>query len=210
MGIGYWIGASENSNEEPRVLVQVGAQIGQGTNNEAEWQALLATMRHALRLGFWNLSVKTDSLMVFNQLNYAWKAKGRLKLLRDEAQNLRRLFTEFDIRHVYREQNKAADYLSHQLHFEELTLPSPPVAVGSRKQKHLLSWQAAAIRIWSLRNHPGSGTLSRVFGLASSAIEAIAEGRAYRTADFSEYPAWMSFIRPHPAETNASLPLPPL
>lgn len=189
MGIGYWMETEAGvSGKEPRVVVQVGAQIGQGTNNEAEWQAFLATLRHALRLGFWNLRVRTDSLMVTNQFKGQWKARGRLAKLRDEAVNLSRLFNHLEIYHVRREHNSMADYLSHQLHFEEPNLPLPPEKETSRKKKMLHPWQAAAIRVWWLRHRPGAGTLSRIFGVAPAAIEAIANGKAYRLADFSTFP----------------------
>lgn len=192
MGVGYQIALPGEEQEKPRVIVRVGAQIGQGTNNEAEWHALISLMRHALRLGFWELSVQSDSLLVTRQYQGVWKARGRLARLRDEAQNLGRLFNAFRIRHVYREANAEADALSHTLTFDEPSLPLPLKHTNtSRRPKYLTEWQAASIRIWSLRHHPGAGTLSRVFGIATPAIEAIAAGTSYRTADFSGYAEWI-------------------
>lgn len=183
MGVGYTLELGES-----RVLVRVGAQIGQGTNNEAEYHALLAGMRHALKLGMWNLAVKSDSLLMVNQVNGAWKVRGKLKRLHGEVTNLRRLFTAFSIAHVYREENTVADALSHELVFEEPSLPLPPVSGTSRKNKNLLEWQAAAIRVWWLTHHPGAGTLARIFGIYPAQVEQIAYGKSYRDADFSTYP----------------------
>lgn len=197
MGVGYQISLPLGNKERPRDLVKVGAPIGKGTNNEAEWQAFLALLRHALRLGFWELQVTSDSLLVTNQFKGQWKAKGRLARLRDEAQNLGRLFTRLTVDHVFREQNTDADKLSRELTFDEPQLPLPkPHTNSSRKPRALLDWQAAAIRIWSLKYHPGSGTLSRVFGITKPAIESIAEGRAYRNADFSTYQSWIESLDP--------------
>lgn len=194
MGIGYTL-SIENAYEEPRVLVKVGAQIGQGTNNEAEYQSLLAGMRHALKLGFWSLTVRSDSALVVNQVNGLWKVKdGRLKRLHAEVANLRRLFHTFEISHVYREENRTADGLSHELVFEEPHLPDLPPNTGTRFPRSRHSWQAAAIRVWSLRHHPGSGTLGRIFGLAPAAVEQIADGRSYRDADFSGHDAWIGSL----------------
>jgi ribonuclease HI len=100
MGIGYTLELGES-----RVLVRVGAPIGQGTNNEAEYHALLAGMRHALKLGMWNLRVLSDSLLVVNQVGGQWKVRGKLAKLHREVVNLRGLFQSFTIAHVYREAN---------------------------------------------------------------------------------------------------------
>lgn len=189
MGVGYTL-ALEKSEEQggSRILVRVGAPVGQGTNNEAEYHALLAGMRHALKLGMWNLRVISDSLLVVNQTAGTWKTRGKLVKLRDEAWNLSRLFTSLTIEHAYREENTVADELSHQIVFEEPTLPPPPVSNTSRKTKLLQEWQAAAIRVWWLRHHPGAGTLARIFGLHTAQVEQIGHGKSYRLADFSTYP----------------------
>lgn len=195
MGVGYHIDLPLTDKGRPRVLVEVGAPIGQGTNNEAEWHALIALQRHALRLGFWELSVHTDSLLVASQYKGHWKARGRLKRLMEESQNLGRLFTQFNIHHTYREGNTRADALSHQLVFNEPPLPLPLKDTNSsRKPKLLQEWQAAAIRVWWHRHRPGAGTLSRIFGVEKPAIEAIAAGKSYRLADFTSYPTWIASL----------------
>jgi len=184
MGVGYVIGTFE-----PRVLVRVGAQIGRGTNNEAEYQALLAGMRHALKLGLWNMAVSSDSALVVNQFHARWRVKdARLKRLREEAVLLSRLFQGFSLDHVYREENQDADDLSRKLVFEEPDLGPLPSHPRTGKAKSFHPWQAAAIRVWHQRHHPGTGVLGRIFGVPSSQIEQIAYGETYRDADFSTYP----------------------
>lgn len=182
MGIGYVL------EYKSRVLVQVGAQIGQGTNNEAEYQALLSGLRHALRLGFWNLDVECDSLLVVKQMHEEWKVKdATLRKLRDEALGLAPLFKSLTIVHIPREENGAADDLSRKIVFEEPDLPPLEPSRTSRYAKVLYEWQAAAVRVWWLKYHPGAGVLSRIFGVAPTMIEQIGLGKSYRDADFSTY-----------------------
>jgi ribonuclease HI/probable phosphoglycerate mutase len=176
MGIGYQL-----SGEESRVLVRVGViNMGPGTNNEAEYQALLAGLRHALRLGFFNIRVRSDSMLVVKQMQGQWKVRvGRIRYLHAEAQVLAHLFTSFSIEHVRREENTAADSLSHQDTFAEPTLPPLP------RHRALHSWQAAAIRVWYTSGRCySSAVLGRIFGITPQAVDQVTAGEAYRDADF--------------------------
>jgi ribonuclease HI len=198
MGIGYVLKHRESS----RILARVGAPIGEGTNNEAEYQAFLAGLRHALKLGLWDLTVHSDSLLVVNQTLGVWQVRDRrLVRLWMESQNLLRLFRFFSIEHVRREHNAEADQLSHEIVFEEPDLG--PTAFGKRNRtpKALHSWQAAAVRHWWDRFNPGAGTLGRVMGVTPNLIEQIAYGKTYRTAGFEGFTAHLNNL--HPA-----LPLP--
>lgn len=183
MGIGYTISAPDG-----RPLVRVGAQIGPGTNNEAEYQALLAGMRHALRLGFFRLRVNSDSLLLVNQVRGAWKVRdARLKRLHGEATVLRKLFDQFELNHVYRDANAAADALSRQLVFEE---PPLPPAEQKGRGVGLLGWQAATIRVLWQRHHPGAGVLARVYGVHPNRVENIVYRGHYKDADFAGFDEW--------------------
>jgi ribonuclease HI len=191
MGIGYVLEHTEMS----RVLVRVGAQIGQGTNNEAEYQALLAGMRHALRLGFWDLRVVSDSKLVVEQVDGRWKVKdARLRRLHAEAVLLRGMFRTFELHHTRREGNAVADALSHELVFEEPTLPPLPGKKTSRHPRALYDWQAAAVRVWWLRDGIGAGVMSRIFGLDAAGIEQIGYGKSYLDATFASYPHHMQAL----------------
>lgn len=193
MGVGYVLADPESA----RVLVRVGSPIGHGTNNEAEYQALLAGMRHALKLGFWNLEVKADSLLVVNQVSGRWRSTNKtLARLAREVENLRRLFTSFTIEHVRREGNSEADALSRQIVFEEPELPPLPLA-PNRKPKALHDWQAAAIRYWTYHFSPGNGTLGRIFGLTGAQVDQIADHTAYRSATFDTFTPHLQSIGLH-------------
>lgn len=171
-----------------RILARVGAPIGEGTNNEAEYQALLAGMRHALKLGLWDLTIRSDSLLVVNQMHGEWKVRDhRLARLHREADSLTRLFTRFDLAHTRRENNAEADALSHEIVFEEPDLGATEIAKRSRLPKALFDWQAAAVRYWWSEYNPGAGTLGRIMGVTANLIEQIAYGKTYRTATFEGY-----------------------
>lgn len=204
MGIGYTL-----SNEESRVLVRVGSPVGQGTNNEAEYQALLAGLRHALRLGMWEIDVRSDSLLVVQQVKGIWKARdAKLRRLRDEAVSLLALFRSWSIRHVRREENGEADGLSRTITWEEPYLPPPPMWGKTYRSYH--QWQAAAIRFWwREQGQRNSYLLGRVFGTRPQSIEQIANGGSYSRATFEELPRWQvslpSLTLPDTAEVGTPL-----
>jgi hypothetical protein len=191
MGIGY-----ELSIEEPgvpgvsRVLAYGGFQLGRGTNNVAEYRALIAGLRHAIRLGFWNVGILSDSLLVVNQLRRVWKIrKGRLRVLNAEAKTLLGLLAGWAIHHVPREENERADELSHSVCLVEPTLPPKPWGKNARIPALLYPWQAAFIRYhWKLgvRNEY---LWSRIFQVGRNTARQIGEGVTYRTADFTTIPS---------------------
>ncbi|GJQ95634.1 reverse transcriptase domain-containing protein [Tanacetum coccineum] len=69
------------------------------TNNEAEYEALIAGLRIAEQIGVKNLQANVDSRVVANQVNgtYIAKEPGMLKYL-EKVKNLTSTFKEFSIR----------------------------------------------------------------------------------------------------------------
>jgi ribonuclease HI len=182
MGIGYTLGVAGYAP-----LVRVGTQIGVGTNNIAEYEAMLAGMRHALRLGMWRLVMVTDSLLVANQYNDKWLAKdGQLARRRREAHMLANCFVQVpQLRHTFREANREADALSRQLVNDGPSLPLPP------EGRSLLRWQAAAIRVWwHGRGVRSAAILAKVFGVQDVQIDQIVSGKAYNDATFAGREVW--------------------
>lgn len=191
MGIGYLL------SFETRELVRVGAQIGQGTNNRAEYEALLSGMRHALKLGLWNLEVRGDSMLAMRQMTGEWKPKDtQIKKLHAKCSNLARLFARIRFQHVPREHNMDADALSRKLVFEEPSLPPPLLLNASTVKRNLLPWQAAAVRVWWLTHHPGGATLGDIFGMESTGMEKIGHGHSYREATFTGHVDWINSLLP--------------
>jgi phosphopantothenoylcysteine decarboxylase/phosphopantothenate--cysteine ligase len=88
---------------------------GVGTNNEAEYRALIWGLENARALGVERIGVIADSQLMVNQVNGAYKVKNEgLKPLFLRVLDLRRLFESFSIAHVMRADNKRPDELLNQ------------------------------------------------------------------------------------------------
>jgi len=89
--------------------------LGETTNNVAEYLALVYALQEALREGYTELTVKTDSELLVRQLNGQYRVRdAELRLFHDLAQHLVRAFRRCEIHHVPRTQNRAADRLANQ------------------------------------------------------------------------------------------------
>lgn len=108
--------------ENAGLVVDQGASaLGVLTNNEAEYQGFLLSLRWlenaiAAPTHFKTISWKLDSKLVVEQLNHRWKIKEpRLQLLAQACwSHLANLNTPYTIQHVPREQNARADALLNQ------------------------------------------------------------------------------------------------
>ncbi|GAB4313927.1 MAG: hypothetical protein Kow0059_05370 [Candidatus Sumerlaeia bacterium] len=98
---------------EGNVLWQEARAIGKGTNNVAEYSALIAALRKALEFGKKAVYCFSDSELMVRQIRgeYRVKTSSIVPLVR-EVQALRRQFDTFQIVHVPREQNALADALA--------------------------------------------------------------------------------------------------
>ena len=107
MKIGGWI-----RNPDGIKVYSYTEEIGNGTNNEAEYYSLIKLLEEIRRRGIKNVHVQGDSALVVNQVNGAWKAKDpRMKELRDHA--LRVAYgLELNLTHVLRDLNSEADSLT--------------------------------------------------------------------------------------------------
>ncbi|MEK7555300.1 MAG: ribonuclease HI family protein [Patescibacteria group bacterium] len=92
--------------------------IGEATNNEAEYQAVIFGLKKVKQLigkekaKKEKIEIKADSELIVNQLNaeYKIKEKGLIPFF-IEIWNLRQDFGEVNFVHIPREQNKEADRL---------------------------------------------------------------------------------------------------
>ena len=107
-GIGAVI--SKSGNEE-----WCGCQfIGNKTNNQSEYSALILGLKEALSRDIKQLQVYGDSLLVINQVTGQFNVKNvLLQELYKEAINLIAKFDYITFNHVYRQFNKRADHLSN-------------------------------------------------------------------------------------------------
>jgi ribonuclease HI len=87
--------------------------MGEATNNQAEYTALVRALEHAARLGTEHrLLVHSDSELLVKQMNGEYRVKDQgLKPLYEQAKRLASRFDSVTIRHIPRSQNVRADRL---------------------------------------------------------------------------------------------------
>ncbi|GJW36218.1 reverse transcriptase domain-containing protein [Tanacetum coccineum] len=83
------------------------------TNNEAEYEALIASLRIAEQVGVKNLQANLDSHLVANQVNGSYIAK-ELKMIQylEKVKTLSSSFKKISIKQIPRSENKKVDALS--------------------------------------------------------------------------------------------------
>ncbi|MDR0880940.1 MAG: ribonuclease HI family protein [Candidatus Adiutrix sp.] len=85
------------------------------TNNEAEYQGLLAGLKKALALGAAKIRIRMDSELVVRQILGIYKVRNeRLAAFFKEDHATLGLFQQYEIAHVRRELNREADALASQ------------------------------------------------------------------------------------------------
>lgn len=108
------IGAIINS-EDGKVVAEISQFIGHATNNQAEYQALLAGLEKAVILGADTLDCFLDSELAVKQINREYKVKNKeLAPLFLKVYNLTTKFKAIRFIHIPREQNKEADRLANE------------------------------------------------------------------------------------------------
>lgn len=101
--------------EDNKIIGEVSEYIGETTNNQAEYQAILAGLELALKNKIKKLDCFLDSELVVEQLNKNYKVKNKeLAKLFVQVWNLTLQFEKISFSHVRREHNKEADKLVNQ------------------------------------------------------------------------------------------------
>jgi len=100
--------------EPSGVEIERGQQyLGETTNNEAEYEALLLALRAAYRLQATHVTVRMDSQLVIKQMRGEYRVRNaRLKPLHDNVRRAFPYFVQIRFEHVPREQNAVADGLA--------------------------------------------------------------------------------------------------
>ena len=95
--------------------VEIKQTIGRQTNNQAEYKAVIAALKEAVRLGAAEMLVKADSELVVKQLNGQYRVKNAgLAPLYAEVKALEAKFKSVKYRYIPRLQNREADALANQ------------------------------------------------------------------------------------------------
>jgi ribonuclease HI len=108
-------GAGFVLEDESGAIVRRGGRfLGDVTNNQAEYEALIWGLETAIDHGVQRLRVCADSELVVFQMNGIYRVKKEgLKPLFAKAQALARRVSTVEIVHVRREMNAAADELAN-------------------------------------------------------------------------------------------------
>ena len=102
-------------DHEGRVLKALKKYLGKATNNVAQYSALLVALKGATDLGCREIEVLADSELLVKQINGIYKVRSEdIRPLYEEAISLLKGFKSYKVRHVYREQNSAADKLANE------------------------------------------------------------------------------------------------
>jgi ribonuclease HI len=105
-----------NSSEE--ITKALGKYIGIGTNNEAEYQALILGLSYLVNelKPTEEITCRLDSELVVKQLRGEYKVKNdRLLELHNMVKELAKRLTKVNYVHVRREQNKEADLIVNRV-----------------------------------------------------------------------------------------------
>jgi probable phosphoglycerate mutase len=103
-------------------IVELKEAIPLATNNVAEYSGLLAALRWAVTHGVGTVHVRSDSLLLVQQMKGVYRVKHPgLQPLHQEALGLVRQLGRVTFEHVRREYNKDADRLANEAMDEAAT-----------------------------------------------------------------------------------------
>ena len=102
-------------DEQGHLLASISRRIGRATNNQAEYQALIAALEKAIGLGARHVDIRLDSELVVKQMQGRYRVKNAaLRPLYLRVGELLSQFERFTITNVPREQNAEADRLANK------------------------------------------------------------------------------------------------
>ena len=108
-GIG---GVIYDSDEE---IFSFSEYLHDSTNNEAEYGALIAGLKHLIKLNLLSPIIYSDSELIVKQVNGEYRVKNdRMIILYNEVINLLSSFNSWSLIHVLRDKNKVADKLANE------------------------------------------------------------------------------------------------
>jgi len=120
------------------VLDQLKKEIGRGTNNVAEYYALIAALDYAQTHRISKLRVRSDSELLVRQMKGHYRVKSfALRQLHERARRLAASLAYFAIEHVPREQNREADRLAHEALDRAVAARAVPIAEPETRKPKL-------------------------------------------------------------------------
>lgn len=103
------------SDDTGKELAAIKEYIGETTNNQAEYKALIKALEQAALMNAESVTCYLDSELVVKQLTGLYKIKeAGLQALAMEAIKFKNKFKQVEFKHVRREQNARADQLVNE------------------------------------------------------------------------------------------------
>jgi ribonuclease HI len=174
------------------------------TNNEAEYEALLAALKLSKNMGIHNLTVKSDSQLIVRQVKGEYEAReDRMKKCLTIVQTLLSHFKKVEFLHIPREKNVEADHLAKLAPSEEeidvfLEVQGRPSTEEETVNSIMdnTSWMSPIIHYFTEGKLPTNKTEARKLRIRASHFQLLG-GTLYKRG----------FSRPHlrcltPKETN--------
>ena len=105
----------EITTEDGTVVDEIARGIGETTNNVAEYTAVIEGLELAAELGARTVELRSDSLLLINQLTGRYRVKApHLLPLHRRARSVAAGFERISFEHVPREENVQADRLANE------------------------------------------------------------------------------------------------
>ena len=102
-------------SEDEKAIARISEYIGNTTNNQAEYRAVIAAIKKAKELGAEELNFYLDSELVVKQLNREYKVKDMdLALLFVQIYNISLSFKKITFNYIPSEMNEEADRLANE------------------------------------------------------------------------------------------------
>ena len=101
-------------DQQGQTISRISKAIGYGTNNQAEYKAIIAALEEAFRLGARQVRLNSDSELVIRQLQGRYRVKNAaLKPLHQRVRQLSSRLEGFTASYVPRRRNTEADKLTN-------------------------------------------------------------------------------------------------
>ena len=102
-------------DDNGKLVDTISRRIGTTTNNQAEYQAIIAGLEKAIKLGARQVKVFSDSELAVKQINGQYRVKNTaLRQLYEKLVKLAGSLESFSITHVRRARSAEADSLANQ------------------------------------------------------------------------------------------------
>lgn len=100
--------------EGNKLIKKISKKVGIGTNNRAEYLAVINALEIAKQMGAEEIDAFSDSQLLVNQLNGKYNVRSdNIKDLFNKVDNLKKSFKKIFFKWIPREENKLADELSN-------------------------------------------------------------------------------------------------